>query len=229
MRANDHLRELYQHDPFAQFLAANGYIVLRTDQRVPPRENAGVALGQSLDGILFDWERVGGLLAAGATWLAESGLVDPQRICVVGHGTGGAYLAYVTALEHPRQFACAAAVSSSALGARVVGGGGGAYFSPGPPGTGNPLRRAEDLEVPIFIAHVTNETIANSFEQRNPMVGFSFAALVEALRREEKSYVSVERDGSAGPGQSERYRVDALTRVVEFIDEQLDSSSMKAR
>jgi dienelactone hydrolase len=201
---------------------------------------------------LFDYERVGGLLAAGATWLAESGLVDPRRICVVGHGTGGAYMAYVTAVEHPKQFACAAAVSDAALGARVALGEGRGFLTYGPQVKASPLRRAKDLEVPIFITHVTNETIANPYEEPPMSIsiaerewrvrelerrardvisapGYSFAALVEALRREEKSYVSVERDGSAGPGQSERYRVDALTRVVEFIDEQLDSSSMKAR
>src|SRR5690606_3818985 len=72
MPPNSLVPGMNQHDPFAQFLAANGYIVLRTDQRAPPRDSR-LPLGRSLDGVLFDYEGAGGLLAAGARWLAESG------------------------------------------------------------------------------------------------------------------------------------------------------------
>src|SRR5690606_22971229 len=92
-------------DMLAQFLAANGYVVLRSAHR--GADGYGRAwLGQ---GPYRDWQLAVDDLAAGAKWLYDSGVADPTRTCVVGWGDG-AYHSLLAAAQHSALFRCAAGI-----------------------------------------------------------------------------------------------------------------------
>jgi len=91
-------------DPYAQFLADRGYLVLEPN----PRGSTGYGVAFR-DAALNDW---GGVdladIAAGAAYLKALPEVDPQRVAVFG-GSYGGFMTYLITVKRPELFKAAAA------------------------------------------------------------------------------------------------------------------------
>ncbi len=102
-------RDIQQYNPFAQFLATQGYLVLQVNYR-----------GSSG----YGWEfrksgyRQWGLaiqrdVEEGLDWAVESGIANPNRICVAGASYGG-YEALISAYKMPQKIQCSVSLNGVA-------------------------------------------------------------------------------------------------------------------
>jgi len=90
-------------DPLVQLLASRGYAVLQMNFR----GSSGFGIGFLAAGP-GQW---GGVIhrdiTDGAAWLVRQGIVDPDRVCIVGSSFGG-YAALLGAVREPDTYRCAA-------------------------------------------------------------------------------------------------------------------------
>ena len=191
------------YDFVAQFLAANGYAVLRSAHR----GSTGYGRDWLGDGPFANWREAVQDVTAGASWLASAGLADPAKICVAAWA-GGAHIAFLAAAENPELFRCVALVSGLTEDTADW-----AYTSgKAPDDDGDVLRRARDLSAPVFIAHGLYRPIS-------PRV--SFDDLATALASHGKPPDAVAYAPSNAPAATFERRTDALTRLAEFLDAHL--------
>jgi dipeptidyl aminopeptidase/acylaminoacyl peptidase len=96
------LRDKWTYEPWAQFLANRGYAVLQPNFRGSTGygkafvEAASGQFGRKMQDDLDD----------GAHWLAQRGIVDPKRVCIMGASYGG-YAALWAAVRNPDLYRCA--------------------------------------------------------------------------------------------------------------------------
>ncbi len=209
-------RDYWSYDFLVQFLAANGYAVLQSNYR-------------GSDGYGSEWQGAGGFrnwrvaigdIVDGAEYLVREGIADPDRICAVGWSYGG-YAALMSAIEQPKRFRCVVSIAGVtdpvALGdnaRRFVGGRSAQAFI----GTaeqlrgGSPIDRAAELSVPVLLAHGRRD-LNVPFAQSQ-----SFA---RTLTRAKKDVQFVEYEFAQHSIEQDRYRIDLLTRVAEFLGQHL--------
>ncbi len=96
-------RDDWEYDPFVQFFANRGYIVLQPEFRG--------STGFGKDFVSRGYGEIGKKmqddLDDGVDWLVKSGQVDPKRVCIVGFSYGG-YAAMWGAIRNPERYRCAA-------------------------------------------------------------------------------------------------------------------------
>ena len=99
-------RDSAEWDYWAQFYAAQGYLVLKPNFR-----------GSTGYGYAFEHKgekQWGGLMQDDVTdatkWLIAEGMADPNRICIVGASYGG-YAALMGAIKEPKLYKCAISVN----------------------------------------------------------------------------------------------------------------------
>lgn len=96
-----HWRNRWQYDPLVQLLANRGYAVLQPNFRGSTgfgREFLEAGFGQYGAGMIDD-------IADGARWLADRGIADPARICIMGASYGG-YAAMMAPIREPGLWRC---------------------------------------------------------------------------------------------------------------------------
>ncbi|QTD54816.1 S9 family peptidase [Parasphingorhabdus cellanae] len=97
------VRDTMDFDMEVQFLANRGYVVLQPNFRGSGSYGESFyklgegQMGRSMQDDLDD----------GMDWLVERGIVDPQRVCIVGSSYGG-YAALWGATRNPERYRCAA-------------------------------------------------------------------------------------------------------------------------
>jgi dipeptidyl aminopeptidase/acylaminoacyl peptidase len=97
-----HVRDEWHYDPWAQFLANRGYVVLQPNFRGSAgygKEFLAKGFGQWGAAMQDD-------LTDGVQWLVAEGTVDPKRVCIMGASYGG-YAALMGAIRTPELFRCA--------------------------------------------------------------------------------------------------------------------------
>jgi dipeptidyl aminopeptidase/acylaminoacyl peptidase len=91
-------------EPWAQFLASRGYLVLSPEFRG--------STGYGADHYQAGWKQWGlGMLddlADGVAWAGRQGLVDPTKVCIAGASYGG-YAALMSLIRHPDVYRCGVA------------------------------------------------------------------------------------------------------------------------
>ena len=95
-------RDSWAFDPWVQFLANRGYAVLQVNFRGSTgygRAYVQRGFGQFGSGMIDDLED-------GVDWLAQQGIVDPRRVCIMG-GSYGGYAALWAPIRHPDRYRCA--------------------------------------------------------------------------------------------------------------------------
>lgn len=99
-------RDELQFDWWAQALASRGYAVLQ------PNFRGSTGLGQAhREAGYGEWGRkMQTDLSDGVRWLADQGIVDPSRVCIVGASYGG-YAALAGATMEPGVYRCAVSVA----------------------------------------------------------------------------------------------------------------------
>lgn len=95
-------RDDWEYDPFVQFLASRGYVVLQPEFR--GSTGYGKAFVEKGYG---QWGRkMQDDVDDGVDWLVKSGKVDPKRVCIMGASYGG-YAALWGAIRNPEKYRCA--------------------------------------------------------------------------------------------------------------------------
>jgi dipeptidyl aminopeptidase/acylaminoacyl peptidase len=100
------VRDAFQYEPEAQFLANRGYAVLQPNYRGSP--SYGLEFYKKGEG---QWGRaMQDDLDDGMDWLVREGIVDAGRVCIVGSSYGG-YAALWGATRNPERYRCAASLA----------------------------------------------------------------------------------------------------------------------
>jgi dipeptidyl aminopeptidase/acylaminoacyl peptidase len=157
-------------------------------------------------------------VTAGTKYLVDEGIADPERICTVGWSYGG-YAALMSVVEHGDLYRCVVSIAGvtdprslsnasrqfvGGLGARTFIGVGEEVFV-----QGSPRERVAEIDVPVLLVH-PREDANVPFAQSE-----TFAS---ALERAGKKVELVEYDEAEHDIEPERYRIDLLTRLGEFLD-----------
>jgi dipeptidyl aminopeptidase/acylaminoacyl peptidase len=154
-------RQAKHFDYFAQFFATRGFAVLQMNFR------GSAGYGKDFeDAGRENWIKMQDDVEDGAKWVVESGLADPQRVCIAGWSYGG-YAALIGAIKTPELYACAISMagvtdlkdmivdiktyrfgSISAQNFILRG-----FDSRKDIAENSPVKRAAELTVPLFLAH----------------------------------------------------------------------------
>lgn len=208
----------------AQFLASRGYRVIEPEFRG--------STGYGHRHFKAGWKEWGhGMqddIAAAVQWAADQGLVDGQRVCIMGASYGG-YAALMGPIRHPQRYRCAvslAAVTDIDLMYSITWGDIGErhkrYGMPEMIGDrdkdaarlreASPLERVRELKVPVLLAH-------GAADRRVPIDHARKFATSAALAgtRVETVYYSDEGHGWFWT----KNQADFYRRVETFLDQHL--------
>jgi dienelactone hydrolase len=198
-----------------QFLAAQGYVVLRVNNRVEEEYGSGWLTDRAVIG----WNRSADDLRDAASFLVENGFSDSGKICGLGKNYG-AYTALMTSIKHQDLFGCVVSIAG-VTDPRLTQGG--QIIRNSRSGSGenlvdeaSPIQRAKEFNAPILMFHGENDS---NFNMASHTV-----TLANALERADKDVEFIEYpygDHEIGRGP---YRIDMLVRIREFLDQHIGPS-----
>jgi len=158
-------RDTKRFDYFAQFFASRGYGVLQMNFR--GSEGYGKAFKEAGR---KNWVIMQEDVEDGARWLVKKGYADPKRMCIAGWSYGG-YASLMGAAKNGDIYSCAIAMAAltdiadfkndlkryrfgSASGKNFIGEG---FESKDDIKANSPVKNAEDIKIPLFLAHGTED------------------------------------------------------------------------
>lgn len=99
-------RDSWGYDPLVQLLASRGYAVIQVNFRGSTGYGAGwLNAGHQAWGTVMHDD-----ITSAARWAIAQGIVDPERLCIVGWSYGG-YAALIGAIKEPGLYRCAASIA----------------------------------------------------------------------------------------------------------------------
>lgn len=210
-------RDYWSYDFLVQYLAASGYAVLQSNYR----GSDGYGAAWQGEGGFRDWRRAIGDITAGARYLVDEGIADPDKICAVGWSYGG-YAALLSVIENPELYRCVASIAG-VTDPKTLGNAMRSYVGARAMRTfigdadevleqGSPLERVEEVNVPVLLVHAEKDV--NVPLQQS-------SAFARALERADKNVEFIEYEFAEHDISPERYRIDLLARLSEFLDENL--------
>lgn len=166
------VRDNWGWDAEAQFLASRGYIVFQPNYRGSTGDRWRFSPEDA-----WDFRKMHQDVSDGVDALVQAGLVDSDRIAIMG-GSFGAYLALCGAAYEPRRYRCAIAIAGVFDWEQALREARGDDYSPvrygvmkrhlGDPKLQgakyesiSPLRHVEQIKIPIFVAHGTEDKVAS--------------------------------------------------------------------
>ena len=221
-----HARDYWGYDTYVQSLATRGYAVLQVNFR--GSTGFGDAFRQAGYG---EWGRITQYdIIDGTRWAIADGVADADRIGIFG-GSFGGYSAFQAPLVEPGLFSAAIGyVGVYDLDLLYDSGDiattrwGGAYLDktlPSDPeerAAQSPARRAEELNIPLFIVHGKDDYRA-AFEHAEVMR--------DALDEAGKSYDWLVKDKEEHGFYTPENTVELFERVEQFFDQHLAASKTK--
>ena len=219
------VRDYLTYDRWVQFLATRGYQVFQPNFR----GSAGMGRAFAEAGYRQWGARMQDDVTDGVEHLIENGLVDRDRICIVGSSYGG-YAALQGAAAQPDLYRCAASISGiSDLPAMLRWERGEAgsdsdrydYWlkSIGDPSTDrerldavSPIRRAADWRTPLLLIHGDDDDIVPISQSRD---------MERALRRAGKAVRYVVLEDAGHSDWSTLQETTALTELERFLADNL--------
>jgi len=195
-----------------QFLAANGYAVLRVNNRVEPEYGRGWLEERAIVG----WQQSANDIGDSVNFLIENGISESDTICAAGKDYG-AYTALMSAILYPELFRCLISIA----GVTDPGETPGWPIATATASTegenelhaASPLRRAAELMLPVLMFHGRNDA---DF----PMTAHA-ASLSRALERAGKDVVFIEYPEAMHDIRRGTDRVDMLSRIRAFLAQQI--------
>ena len=150
-------RDSWGNDDLVQLLANRGIAVLQLNYR------GSTGFGSDwLDAGFQGWGTVmHDDITAGARWLIQQGIADPDRLCIVGWSYGG-YAALIGAVKEPNLYRCAVSIAGvsdlKAIQAerdRFYGGRAATINATGTEDLDDqsPRRRASEIKAPVLLVH----------------------------------------------------------------------------
>lgn len=99
-------RDQWGFDPYVQFFASAGYAVLQ------PQYRGSTGFGaEHLEAGYQQWgQAIQDDISDGVQWLAAQGIVDSERVCIVGESFGG-YAAAMGLIKTPELYQCAVSIN----------------------------------------------------------------------------------------------------------------------
>ncbi|MEO0607658.1 MAG: alpha/beta fold hydrolase, partial [Pseudomonadota bacterium] len=209
-------RDYVQYDPLSQLLASRGYGVLQMNFR--GSDGYGRQFEAAGEG---EWGRaMQDDIADGAFWLIENGYADPDKICIFGWSYGG-YAALMGAARPQDPYICAASVAGvtdlqeivrtnrSDIMARRIGD---AWRDRDELRAHSPIYLADQMEIPIFLAHGQADTIVHVQHG---------IKMLQALSKAGKEVDEVAFALGDHSLSHSAYRQRLFVRLVAFLDEHL--------
>lgn len=176
-------RDTYSYDWLTQFMATRGYAVLRPQYR----GSTGFGLAFEEAGHAEWAGKIQTDILDGVMSLASEGVIDPERVCIVGWSFGG-YSALTSAFQFPDAYRCAGSVAGLSdlqmlqlhmvrRAGRHSGGFGYLRKALGNAGraelkAGSPINQVEKITAPVLLIHGALDTtvqIEHSEYLRNAM------------------------------------------------------------
>jgi dipeptidyl aminopeptidase/acylaminoacyl peptidase len=212
------VRDEWEYDTWAQFLANRGYLVLQPNFRGSTGYGRDfVAKGEG------EWGRtMQDDLDDGVKWLVEQGKVDPKRVCIMGASYGG-YAALWGAARNPEIYRCAISLAGisdlkeqlrynrraftasryfAAWRERVQG------DKDFDLKTVSPLYTVDRIRIPLLIAHGTDDETVPISQSRK---------LHEALTKANKPHSYIVYEGEGHGFEKPENATAFLERVDEFL------------
>jgi dipeptidyl aminopeptidase/acylaminoacyl peptidase len=207
------LRDYWEFDWLAQFLAARGYAVLQPNYR----GSAGFGDAWLKDNGFKSWRTSIGDISASARWLSSQGISDPSKVAIVGWSYGG-YAALQSAATEPSLYKAVIAVApvtdlallkeeardytNQNLVSEFVGSG--QHIT-----DGSPLRNAAKIGSPVLLIHGDLDlNVRISHSQK----------MDEALRSAGKQSVFLLFRGLDHQLEDSNARTEMLTRIGQLLD-----------
>lgn len=212
-------------DWLAQFFASRGYVVLQ------PQFRGSTGFGNSHRVAGFgEWGRkMQTDLDDGVSFLADQGVIDPERVCIAGVSYGG-YAALAAGAFSPDLYRCHVSINGvsdlrvaleaeeeehgaghSLVWAREMQFGAG-LDQPEVLDSLSPAHHAEVFQSPVLLLHGRDDTVVPIEQSRR---------MRSALRRAGKDVEFVMVRGEDHWLSGQETRIEVLTRVAEFIEEHL--------
>lgn len=210
-------RDQWDFNWLAQFMAANGFAVLQVNFR----GSGGYGDDWVGEGGFRAWSRTIADITDGTHYLIDAGIVDPDRICIVGWSYGG-YAALMSAIEEPDLYRCVVSVAGVTDPKTIIDD---ARFFLNRKlvrefvGTdssvldhGSPYRRADELQSPVLLFHGDrdiNVTIKHS------------KMMHKALKKAKVDVELVVYKDTAHQIWRNEYRIDMLQKMAAFLDQNI--------
>ena len=216
-------RDSWTWDPVAQFFASRGFAVLQPNYR-----GSDSYVWRFGTDDVWAFRRMHEDVTDSIAAVKKTGLIDPDRIAIMG-GSFGGYLAVCGAAFEPEQYRCAVTIAgvfdwermirevrwldeNSVRAKRLVRKLGNpaekkAYFD-----EISPLRHIESVRIPIFVAHGTDDQVVD--------VAQSKRLVAELARLNKRHVVHFER----GEGHGMAFvanEVELYTKIEKFLAEHL--------
>jgi dipeptidyl aminopeptidase/acylaminoacyl peptidase len=211
-------RDSWDFDPWVQFLASRGYAVLQVNFRGSTgygRAYVERGFGQFGSGMIDDLED-------GVDWLAQQGIADSHRVCIMGASYGG-YAALWAPIRHPDRYRCAISFAGVTDVRAILHYDARLFSAPrysrewrrrieGEEHTDlsqiSPLQQAARLTIPVLIAHGDQDRVVPVSQSRNLV-----RALTRAGAHPESVFYAQAPHGFTKPQDS----IDFLQRVEAFL------------
>lgn len=217
-------RDIGDFDPIVQFLAASGYAVLQVNFR----GSGGYGEDWAGAGGFQNWRQAIEDITDGAKSLITDGTADAQRMCIVGWSYGG-YASLMSVIEEPTLYKCAVSIAgvtdpksfvrdfADFLNHRAVN----AFVGHDDEvlDNGSPQRRAEEVKVPVLLFHGEKD-LNVSVDQSKEMA--------EKLDRAKVPYQYIEYEDVEHDILRNRYRIDMLSRIGEFLEKNIGAGQAHA-
>jgi dipeptidyl aminopeptidase/acylaminoacyl peptidase len=211
-------RDTWDYDPFVQFLASRGYVVLQPNFRG--------STGYGKDYVEKGYGQWGRAMQDdvddGVDWLIKSGKVDAKRVCIMGASYGG-YAALWGAIRNPEKYRCAVSLSGvtdlpGMLRADRRSFNAPRYFRDWQShvrgedkkidlDTVSPLAQAARLNVPVLIAHGEKDTTVQPKQAHQMVKALAGKPNVEALFYKDEGHGLTKKEDMA----------DFLTHLDAFL------------
>ncbi len=215
-------RDIKQFDFLVQYLAAKGYAVLQSNYR----GSSGFGTQWHGDGAFKGWRQAVSDIIDGADYLIEEGIAQKDSVCIVGWSYGG-YASLMSAIEAPGKFKCVGSIAGVTdpkdlrnFQMGFVGGAASREFI----GTddevliqGSPLKRVNEIQAPVFLVHPYKDSNV-PFRQTK--------RLAKALKKAKVDSEFIQYKHAQHSIRPERYRIDMLTRLGQFLDKHIGPQSV---
>ncbi len=210
-------QDTFRFDPWAQYLAQSGYVVLE------PNYRGSTGYGEKFRNLNVEDPGGGELddVAAGAQYLVSQGLADPKRMAIGGGSHGGTMVAYAVT-KRPDLFQAAielyGVVDRATYNERtnrnsawrwMMKMGGTPAEKPEIYRKADILLDVEKIKAPLLIMHGENDPQVPPYES---------AQFVRALKEHEKVYYYFTYPGELHGFSQREHRLDAWRKELAFLE-----------